>query len=70
MLGHEFTHTTDEPGAVTPDTLAVARFEVARASVSLSRGIPMCPGALAFLASAGCHPDLLTITGTKCQGDD
>lgn len=59
MIGHEFTHTTDEPGAVSTDTLAVARYEVARAALAVSRGIPLCTGARAFLAAAQCSPDLL-----------
>lgn len=65
MLGHEFHSSTDEPGATAPDTLAVARFEVARAALALSCGIPLCPGALAFLAEAGCSPDLLTAPCTN-----
>lgn len=59
MIGHEFTHTTDDPGAAAPDTLAVARYEVARAALAVSRGIPLCTGARAFLAEAGCTPELL-----------
>ena len=60
MIGHEFTHTTDEPGTVAPDPLAVACFEAARAALALSRGIPLCAGARAFLALAQCSPDLLS----------
>lgn len=59
MLGNEFHASDDEPGTVAPDTLAVACFEVARAALALSRGIPLCAGARAFLALAQCSPDLL-----------
>lgn len=62
MLGSEFHATDDEPGAVAPCELSVAYFEVVRASEALRRCIPLCPGALAFLAAAGCHPDMVKTT--------
>jgi hypothetical protein len=61
-LGHEFTATEDEPGAVAPSLASVAYFEAARAALAVSRGIPLCTGARAFLASAQCSPDMLETT--------
>ena len=49
----------DEGLATSPDVLTIAAFEVARAAQALRRGIPLCTGALAFLASADCSPQLL-----------
>ena len=49
----------DEGDAAAPTPLSIAAFEVARAAEALRRGIPLCTGALAFIASAGCSVQLL-----------
>ena len=49
----------DEGDAAAPTPLSIATFEVARAAEALRRGITLCTGALAFIASAGCSVQLL-----------
>lgn len=58
MLGHEYTHTTDEPGAVSAYHLP-PDYYVARIAHALARGVPPSDAAAQFLADAGCTPELL-----------